>query len=207
MKAEKEAKEKAANGSAEKSNGEAKSEDKADGNCVAKPETNGKHTPKDKEAKSSPAAKEVKTGSPSADKALIKETASPAAKESKSSPASKEAKASPAGKDKEAKSSPASKDVKSSPKDAKAASNGKDAEMTSPKNVDKAASPEAKKGPTAELKVDEEMEVEVTSKKEENGHIKKANGKSTVSSCALSFPLRSFGVTVSHFYLVDIFQT
>jgi len=196
MKAEKEAKEKAANGSAEKkSNGEAKSEDKTDGNCVAKPETNGKHTPNGKEAKSSPvAAKEVKNGSPSADKALVKETASPAAaKESKSSPAAKEAKASPASKDKEAKSSPAgkdkeaksspaakdkeaksssaSKDVKSSPKDAKAAaSNGKDTDMTSPKNGNgKVASPEVKKGgPTAELKVDnEEMEVEVTSNKKE----------------------------------------
>jgi len=219
MKAEKEAKDKSVNGEAEKSNGDKKADDKTDGNCVAKPEVNGKHSPngkeaspaaKDKDVKASPAAKEAKA-SPAAKDAKDKEAkaspaakdkeaksspvakdakaspatkdkeakASPAAKESKSSPAAKESKASPAAKDKEVKSSPASKDAKPSPKGAKVspAANGKDAEMTSPKNGAngaKTASLEGKKGATAEVNVDEEMEVEVSSKKEENGHSKEA---------------------------------
>jgi len=115
-------------------------------------ETNGKASPK--ESKTSPAAKDVKTSPKDKASPAAKDSskASPGAKESKSSPASKEPKSSPSGAAKESKSSPATKDAKKS----------EDAEMTSP---------EVKKGgPTGEVNVSEDMELEVVSKNGVNGH-------------------------------------
>jgi len=113
---------------------------------------NGNASPE--ESKTSPAAKDVKTSPKDKASPAAKEStkASPGVKESKSSPASKEPKSSPSGAAKESKSSPATKEAKKS----------EDAEMTSP---------EVKKGgPTGEVNVSEDMELEVVSKNGANGH-------------------------------------
>jgi len=164
-------KDKATNGSPKDkaANGKDSPKDKAANGKVSPKDkaSNGKDSPKDKaspkekeangspkESKTSPAAKDVKTSPKDKASPAAKDSskASPGAKESKSSPASKEPKSSPSGAAKESKSSPATKDAKKS----------EDAEMTSP---------EVKKGgPTGEVNVSEDMELEVVSKNGVNGH-------------------------------------